>query len=361
MLREVSQATTEPKSRAGVYSELIDLPVVTPNGEAMALELRVVDPVGDALNRTKRVVALTLLGAGVLLMIASIVYLRRVLTPVRELTDAVTLVPSRLEQGDLKPISVRADGEVAALGVAFNGMIDNLMRLRDLEKELREQEKLSAIGRVAVRVAHDINNPLTVIKNTAHLLKATGRHSIEEIHDLDMILHHCNRCASTVDNLLRFGKPLRLRYEDIEINECMGSFIESVKQRNPEACVRHVSHSMDLTLRGDRQQLEQMMDNLLDNALSANGGQEVLVESGLTEAGMVYMRITDHGKGFSSDDLAHAFDFFYTQTPGGTGLGLPNARAIARAHGGDVEVTNPEIGELTVWLAPGDKGIKGMA
>src|SRR5690606_37346013 len=119
--------------------------------------------------------------------------------------------------------------------------------------------------------------------------------------------------------------------QDIEVNACMESFLGSLRQRFADAPVRYVPYPEPLRMRGDRQQLEQMMDNLIDNALAANGGREVLVESGTSEGGFVFLRVTDHGKGFGEDEQVHGFDFFYTRTPGGTGLGLPNARAIARA------------------------------
>lgn len=359
VLNEVGQSQAAAGRRAGVYSHLLDLSVINNLGEAVDLEIGVADQVGDALDQTKMVVGITLLGAGFVLVIASVIYLRSVLNPVRELTHAVTMLPHRLEHGDLKVINVRADGEVAALGVAFNNMIDKLIELRKLESELREQEKLSAIGRVAVRVAHDINNPLTVIRNAAHLLKSSANLGKEDLEDIEMILHHCGRCASTVDNLLRFGKPVRLRYEDIEVSECMAGFVQSLSQRRPDARLRYEIHDEPLRMRGDRLQLEQMMDNLVDNALRANGGNEIRVEAGRVGDDRLYFRITDFGCGFTEETLQHAFDIFYTGTQGGTGLGLPNARAIARAHGGDVVVTNPRIGEITIYLstrgAPADR------
>lgn len=101
---------------------------------------------------------------------------------------------------------------------------------------------------------------------------------------------------------------------------------------------------------GDRHQLEQMVDNLIDNAIEANGNKEVEIVIGAENDGRYFMRFTDFGKGFRDVEADKAFDLFFTTKQTGTGLGLSNARAIALAHGGDIAITDPEHGGVTVWL-----------
>lgn len=349
ILREQS-GDQDREEKRGMYSIPLDVPVFSTDGRKIPIELLIVDSVVDALEMTRRVVGLTLAGAALLLIMASVYYLRRILDPVRELTHAAVLLPSRLERGEFEPIQVQADGEVAALREAFNEMFRKLVRLRALEEELRQQEKLSAIGRVALRIAHDINNPLSVIKNTARLMESSAGRTEDDKQDLQLIVRHCNRCASTIENLLRIGKPVRLHAEMLELDTCMEEFLQGVRQRHPNAPIEYTPSVNGLMLRGDRDQLANLLDNLVENGLKANGGQRITIDVGM-ESGRVYLKITDYGRGFTEEEAARAFDIFYTRTAGGTGLGLPNARAIARAHGGDVVISNPALGELTVWLA----------
>lgn len=331
----------------------IRIPVWSPDSRIQALDVIVPDPAREVLARTKRVIALTLLTSAVLLGFAIVFYLRRLLAPVRQLTAAVGDLPLQLEKGQLFPLEIGGQGEVRQLVGAFNGMIHHLSRLRQFEAEVHAQEKLSAVGRVAMRVAHDLNNPMTVIKNTAHLLKPELQDKPELLAEIDLILHYCARCSSTIDNLLRFGKPAKLKFETIELGACMLSYRESLKHRHTETRFNLILLPGGPYLtRGDHYQLEQMVDNLLDNALEANDNQEVEVVIGAEADGRYFMRFTDYGKGFQGNEAENAFELFFTTKQTGTGLGLSNARAIAQAHGGDIQITDPANGGVTVWLKP---------
>ncbi len=329
----------------------IRLPVWSPQGNIRALDIIVADPARAVLARTKRLIAWTLLGSAVLLAIAIGIYLRRLLTPVRQLTAAVGHLPEQIEREQFSLLQTGGHGEVRQLVDAFNDMIWQLTRLRQLEAEMRAQEKLSAVGRVAMRVAHDLNNPMTVIKNTAHLLKPELAAQPELLAEVNLILHYCIRCSSTIDNLLRFGKPAKLKFETIELGSCMLDYQGRKHRLNHDAKISlNVQPGGPYLTRGDRYQLEQMVDNILDNAFEANGNQAVEVVVGAEADGRYFMRFTDYGKGFTQDEAEKAFDLFFTTKPSGTGLGLSNALAIAHAHGGDIRVTDAVHGGITVWL-----------
>lgn len=332
----------------------IRIPVWSPNGVTQALDMVMADPAHEALARTKRVIALILSISAVVAAIVMAYYLRRLLLPVRQLTRAVSELPGQLEKGQLSPLGLGGQGEVRQLVDAFNDMIGHLARLRQLEAEVHKQEKFSAIGQVAMRVAHDLNNPMTVIKNTAYLLKPELKDKPDLLADIDRILHYCSRCSSTVDNLLRFGKPAKLKLEAIELDACMRAYCEQLGGRHEGARVNvKVRPGGPYLTMGDRYQLEQMVDNLIDNAIEANGNQEIEVEIGAEPDGRYFMRFTDFGKGFVGAEAEKAFDLFFTTKQTGTGLGLSNARAIAQAHGGDIAITDPEHGGITVWLKAG--------
>lgn len=329
----------------------VRIPVWSPSGKVIALDIVVTDPAHEALAQTKRIIALILLISAVLAAIVMVYYLRRLLLPVRQLTMAVGELPDRLKKDQLTSLEIGGQGEVRQLVNAFNDMIQHLRRIRELEAEVHRQEKLSAIGQVAMRVAHDLNNPMTVIKNTAYLLKPELGNRPDLLGDVDRIIHYCSRCSSTVNNLLRFGKPAKLKYESIDLDACMQAYCRELGERHAGSRIKVVVQpGGPYRTMGDRHQLEQMVDNLIDNAIEANGNKEVEIVIGAENDGRYFMRFTDFGKGFRDVEADKAFDLFFTTKQTGTGLGLSNARAIALAHGGDIAITDPEHGGVTVWL-----------
>lgn len=332
----------------------IRIPVWSPKNDVHALDAIVSDPAREVLAQTKRLTALTLLAGAMLLAIAIVMYLRRVLKPVKELTRAVQHLPDEIKTDRVNLLKVDGHGEVRQLVHAFNNMIQHLSRLRQLETEMHTQEKMSAIGRVAMRVAHDLNNPMTVIRNAAYLLKPRLGDQPDLLAEIDLILHYCIRCSSTVDNLLRFGRPAKLKIETIELGACMCAYEGRRHQLQPDTRINlTIEPGGPYITRGDRYQLEQMVDNILDNAFEANENQPVEVIIGAEPGGMYFIRFTDYGKGFQEADTEKVFDLFFTNKPTGTGLGLSNARSIAHAHGGEIAITDARNGGVTVWLKPG--------
>lgn len=331
----------------------IRIPVWSPNRDIRALDIVVDDPARAVLARTKGLIAWTLLASAILLAIAIAIYLHRLLTPVKRLTSAVGHLPEQIAKDQLSPLKTGGHGEVRQLVDAFNDMIVHLSRLRKMEAEMQAQEKLSAVGRVAMRVAHDLNNPMTVIKNTVHLLKPELYNKPELLAEIDLILHYCARCSSTIDNLLRFGKPVKLKIETIELGSCMLAYRERKFHFDNESKINLIIEPGGPYLtRGDRHQLEQMVDNILDNAFESNGNQMVDVRVGIEPGSRLFIQFIDYGKGFEKGEAARAFELFYTTKQTGTGLGLSNALAIAHAHGGDIRITDANKGGVTVWLNP---------
>ncbi len=332
----------------------IRIPVWSPESDIRALDIVVADPTREVLADTKRLIALAFLATVLLLAIAIVIYLQRVLMPIRQLTAAVGHLPEQIKTDQLNFLKIGGYGEVRQLVRAFNDMIRHLSRLRQMEAEMHAQEKLSAVGRVAMRVAHDLNNPMTVIKNTAHLLRLEFANKPELLAELDLILHYCVRCTSTINNLLRFGKPAKLKIETIELGACMLAYQKRRKHLNCEKKINLILQpGGPYFTRGDLYQLEQMVDNLLDNAFEANDNQVVEIIIGADLDGRYFIRFTDYGKGFKGDEADKAFELFFTTKQTGTGLGLSNAYAIAQAHGGDIRVTDAATGSITVWLTPG--------
>lgn len=314
--------------------------------QRLALDVRVADTVGVAMAETKQLLAISLVVTAVLLLVALTLFLARELRPLRTLTRLASAVgrgefPQRLEAA--------GRGEVGQLVRAFNQMVVDVGRLYEVEQTLRHEQQLSAIGKLATKVAHDINNPLTVINTLVRLELKRLSEDDPARPDAELLLHHCNRCINIVENLLRFGRPLKLRLQGVDLGRFCADVIGRVCHRLPAARVRLAGAERGLQVRADPFQLEQMLDNLIDNAWEAGGGEEVTVELGDAE-GRVFLTVADCGPGFTREALDHLFEPFFTTKNAGTGLGLASCLAIARAHGGDIQVSCPERGRVTVWL-----------
>jgi signal transduction histidine kinase len=314
----------------------IDLAPVT-------LALALPDTVGEALAGAKTVLAVILVGGGLALGGFLVFYLRWQLKPLTALADAA----GAIGRGDFaQRVSTQVPGEMAKLAEAFNAMAANLEHLRELERKLAHQEQLSAIGRVAARVAHDINNPLTVITNTAQLALKPPPADAELAEDLRRIVHHGERCMRTLELLLDYGRPVRVQSANFDLAITLAEFGARWKAA--------VSAPASLPIHADRMQLEQMLDNLLTNARDASGTEgEVRIVLEAVE-GKAQISVIDSGPGFSAAARERLFEPFHTTKSGGTGLGLASALAIARAHGGDIAIGAGPGGYVTVILPLGE-------
>jgi signal transduction histidine kinase len=315
------------------------------NNDMIALDIRVPNTVAAALEGTKAILFWTLGGFGLFLTVAIFSLLRWQLKPVRELTLAAAAVG----RGNFdRSVEVKGAGELAELSHAFNTMASDLRKLRDLESQLRHKEQLSAIGRVAAKVAHDINNPLTVIRNAATLMRRDMEDNDPDSDDLDRIIHHCNRSIAIVQDLLHYGRPVVPRLKSMDFNSLCADIVSRWCARDsnlPRIRIKRARHP--LIVLADSFQIEQLLNNLLDNAHEANPLGDIKVA--LSENGSyAFLQVIDAGSGFSEEARRHLFEPFFTTKNSGTGLGLASALSIARAHKGDIEIGVGDLGKITV-------------
>ncbi|MDP1651715.1 MAG: HAMP domain-containing sensor histidine kinase [Rhodocyclaceae bacterium] len=293
----------------------------------VALELSLPDTVGAALAEAKTVLATILVGGGLLLALVLGFYLRWQLRPLTALSTAAVAVG----RGDFSQrVAAPGETEIGRLAVAFNAMAAGLGELREMERRLAHQEQLSAIGRIAARVAHDINNPLTVIANTAQLALRQEPTDPQLAEDLRRIVHHGERCMRTLELLLDYGRPVRIHAAPLDLAELVRDLGQRWKMET--------QIQAPIMIEGDRMQLEQLLDNLLTNARDAAGPAGAVAIEVATIEGAARLTIIDSGPGFTPEARARLFEPFHTTKAGGTGLGMASALAIARAHGGEIEI-----------------------
>jgi len=230
------------------------------------------------------------------------------------------------------------------------GRMESEAERERLASELRQAQKLEALGRLAAGVAHDFNNLLSVILGNAEL----GREADDaaEVQDAFDEIHTAGeRAAELTGQLLAIGRRQVLSPEDLDWNDRLRSSIKLLRRLIPE----HISLDFQPTesrtmVRADPTQIDQIVMNLCLNARDAVSDGGRITVSTLTERGapgtpaQVILRVRDDGPGIPAELLDRIFDPFVTskEKGAGTGLGLSMIYGIAKQHGGSVRVESAD-------------------
>ncbi|MBX9628824.1 MAG: PAS domain S-box protein, partial [Gemmataceae bacterium] len=258
-------------------------------------------------------------------------------------------LPSRRKDGSVvwAEWSVVPVADITGAFTHWVAVLRDTTERRRLEEQLREGQKLEALGRLAGGVAHDFNNLLTVIKGNADLLKEGIPDGPPPAELVDDIRGAADRAAGLVRQLLTFGRRQPVRPEVVDLNEVVretvgmlrrviGSKVQVAADLGPSAVL----------VRADRTQLVQVVMNLAVNARDAMpGGGKLTVTTrtprdAATGARVARLTVADTGTGMPPEVRAKIFEpFFTTKGPGkGTGLGLATVYGIVKQSGGDIGV-----------------------
>jgi two-component system, NtrC family, sensor histidine kinase HydH len=233
-------------------------------------------------------------------------------------------------------------------------LIRDLTAVKLLEKELQRSERLAALGKMAAGVAHELRNPLSSIKGLAVLLKSQLVASGSTVETADILVKEVERLNRSIGELLDYAKPGQLEREPTAIDEIIKKTV-SLVQVDAESYKISIVQGLaaDLPLvHVDQDKLNQVLLNLLLNAIQAmpNGG--VLTVKTEHDGGMVVISVRDSGVGIPPENLQRVFDPYFTTKSNGTGLGLALSAKIVEEHGGTIKIfsTPHEYTEIKVML-----------
>jgi PAS domain S-box-containing protein len=241
--------------------------------------------------------------------------------------------------------------------VGFN--ID-ITALDALQARLSRTEKLATLGQVAAGIAHELRNPLVGIGSTASLLLDEFEKADPRRAEIDAILHETKRLDRIVNQIVEYARPRKLMVARFALLDLVNQVVKLLSEplRAKQLTVRTSIPPGADRLSADRDQLEQVLLNVIDNSIDATPRNGLAIhitarESLHNEQAGIMIQVKDAGKGIPLEVLSRVFEPFFTSgKPRGTGLGMAICKNIIERHRGDIHMTSA-VGEGTVtsiWL-----------
>lgn len=227
-----------------------------------------------------------------------------------------------------------------------------------MEQELIQAERLAVIGKLAAGVAHEINNPLGIVRTNADIVrKLSGDPTVLE--RLDVLRRNVDKAADITRKLLRLAVPQKMEARPLDLAEVAGESLNFLKPRLKDVEVDMTGLAVPLPILGDKSQLEQLILNLLLNALESMNFRGRLHLSGTLASNAAgrpeaILRVRDSGTGIAPEAREQIFDLFYTtRNSEGFGIGLFISRRIAERHGGSLKAeSHPDGGAVMILALP---------
>ncbi len=274
-----------------------------------------------------------------------------------ELADAFDVMTLRLRE------RTREAERLYAEAVQRNReLVETNQQLRTTQMQLVQSEKLAAVGQLTAGIVHDVKNPLTVIKGMAELMLTEGELPVDVVDEITLIRDSALKANTILSDLLTFARQSTPDLTERDMCETVEAALRltAFPLRKAHIQVTKQLPGVPVMMVYDNQQIEQVLVNLITNAVQAmpDGGQ--LHVSLAQKGGMVSIAVQDTGTGIPAENINRIFDPFFTTKPEGegTGLGLSVGYGIISNHHGRIEVesTPGEGTTFTILLPAGHSG-----
>ncbi|MCL2726418.1 MAG: ATP-binding protein [Polyangiaceae bacterium] len=295
----------------------------------------------DNLRNVDKTVGLAATVSALVAFVAAIFLARSLSRPLAVLAREAGKVAS----GEARPLDVRGSGEVTELATAFDRMLRDLSVTR---RRLAAASRVAAWREVARRVAHEIKNPLAPIRAAVETLRRLRARDDPRFNDYfdeatRTVLDEVHRIATIVTEFTRFARLPAPKPEDVDIEDVVRHVVQIHKAAAGETMLDFVAQRRAPIVRADRDQIIQVLTNLVQNALDAAksvaGGAVTIMTD--TDGHDVTISVTDNGTGIAPEIAGRLFEPYATTKANGTGLGLAIAQRIALEHNGELSYAGP--------------------
>jgi signal transduction histidine kinase len=313
-----------------------------PRGQPIVIVLRSQTERQRFLSQLHTLLGLTALVAVLLATLVSYAVARTVTRPVGTITSTMREMAA---SGDLTrriPLSPGGrwqDEDARLLATTFNSMTDAIEKF---QREAAQRERLSSLGRLSTVVAHEIRNPLMIIKTALRTLRredAGPEQARTAAKDIDEEITRLNRIVAEV---LDFARPIKFELAPADLNALAGDAVRAAGAADGTARVQLDLDRAIPPVTTDAERLRQALVNILDNAHQAVAGRQadIRLRTLRVDARRVAIVVTDNGGGIAPEDLPRLFDPYFTTRRTGTGIGLAISRNIIEGLGGRITVAS---------------------
>jgi signal transduction histidine kinase len=231
-----------------------------------------------------------------------------------------------------------------------------LQKVREMEEEVRVADRLAAVGQLATGIAHEIRNPLGIIKAAAQLARDEQVDNPEINESVAVILSEVERANQVVTQLLDFARPGPVKFTFVDLkslgNEVVNIIGQYAARHKVKLAFQFPEHPLYIS--GDSELIKQVLVNLMMNAVQASSDDDKIeLKIYKTNSDSAAIEILDEGSGIPEENLPRIFDPFFTTRKHGTGLGLAIVHRIVRDHGGSIKVrSKPDLGTTITLCLP---------
>jgi len=297
-------------------------------------------------------------------------YIKAGYAPVGTPSEEATIVVAAEAAADfLQGMSGLRTLLIFATGISLAGLIifvwlvskatGSLIRTRE---SLMHAETLASMGRMAAGIAHEVRNPLFIIRSSAETLKKNHPDDAEQIDEF--IIDEVDRLNGILTDYLLFAKNESTSVIETDLVRLLDRSIRLISDPEHAGNVAiETRFKVDgAPFKGEEKKLQQVFLNLLLNALQAMDGKGILIVSAMKSRSNYLLEFSDSGPGIPQKELEKVFEPFYTTRPTGSGLGLAIARRVVEDHGGEIDIASGGSNGTVVTVRlpvdrpePGDK------
>ncbi|MFP4610299.1 MAG: ATP-binding protein [Thiohalophilus sp.] len=281
----------------------------------------------------------------------------RLTAPVHQLAEIIRRFADGQREARVRVDAGRTD-EIGQAGKAFNYLAESLDRTeKERETAVRaacQSERLAALGQLAAGIGHEVNNPLMNIMSLASLVEdSLPENDKQGRNDLQLLKKEGERCARIVQGILNFARQSEPKFEEFDMAVLLNETLELLRHRiESEEIELQSLIETPLMMEGDGRQLQQVLVNIILNAIQATPPKCRLHVSARSNDEYVDIEILDEGEGVKAEDFSKIFDPFFTTKPEGegTGLGLSVSYGIIKRHGGSITLQNSRHAGVRVHI-----------
>ncbi len=300
------------------------------------------------------ILALVVVAIAISMILANI-GARNITRPINQLASHL----KRYADGDHRTrVKIGGANEIQQMESSFNYMADTLENAQEerdrAQGMMLQSAKLASIGEMAAGIGHEINNPLNNILSLVKLMKRDlCSDDTKLLGDMESLREETMRASEIVKGILNFARQVPPKYTQFKAMDWLQETRQLVQQAARAKHIEcHLIADNDILIQGDRLQLQQVLVNLLLNAIQDSARDTEIIISLSERDGYQYLQVEDHGKGIPEEDLERIYDpFFSTKEVGeGSGLGLSISLGIVERHAGQLKIENNSDGGVTATI-----------